>query len=335
MVKYLCEGSDFKSLTVKGKIEEENKVLYQTYKKFEVKNKSDKYIFKFTRGYKSAGSAYYNKKKVQVQSDTKSEYLINQRLSKIPEIIKIMHVEYDLEKHILKRYTNKFKGLSKVVKNKSDLLVYEYYDEIQLIKYLNKLKTIEEVLECLDNVCNQLFTIMEKIYKIEPGFYFCQLTPYNIFIDETTMKIKISDLNHGSSILSKKNPILNHLLFSDESIIDLNILGKVTKNGINSVRRSDLYIFFWYIFGFLLNNKKINSKLSIESLNCLKNKFLISLFSNILKFSISVNGKSKTVENLLKIGKLDKNNIQLVFTELFQYCNTKPLDLSFIKTIKY
>ena len=33
MVKYLCEGSDFKSLTVKGKIEEENKILYQTYKK--------------------------------------------------------------------------------------------------------------------------------------------------------------------------------------------------------------------------------------------------------------------------------------------------------------
>ena len=29
---------------------------------------------------------------------------------------------YDLEKHILKRYTNKFKGLSKVVKNKSDSL---------------------------------------------------------------------------------------------------------------------------------------------------------------------------------------------------------------------
>ena len=177
MVKYLCEGTDFKDLVIKGKIEEENKVLYQTYKKFEVKNKSDKYIFKFTRGYKSTGSTYYNKKKVQVQSDTKSEYLINQRLSKIPEIIKIMHVEYDLEKHILKRYTNKFKGLSKVVQNKSDLLVYEYYDEIQLIKYLNKLKTIEEVLECLDNVCNQLFKIMEKIYKLEPGFCFCQLTP--------------------------------------------------------------------------------------------------------------------------------------------------------------
>ncbi len=67
----------------------------------------------------------------------------------------------------------------------------------------------------------------------------------------------------------------------------------------------------------------------------MKNKFLISLFSNILKFSISVNGKSKTVENLLKIGKLDKKNIRLVFTELFQYCNTKPLELSFIKTIKY
>ena len=88
--------------------------------------------------------------------------------------------------------------------------------------------------------------LFKKIYKIEPGFYFCQLTPYNIFINETTKKIKISDLNHGSSILSKKNPILNHLLFADESIIDLNILGKVTKNGINSVRRSDLYIFFCY-----------------------------------------------------------------------------------------
>ena len=246
-----------------------------------------------------------------------------------------MHVEYDLEKHILKRYTNKFKGLSKVVQNKSDLLVYEYYDEIQLIKYLNKLKTIEEVLECLDNVCNQLFKIMEKIYKLEPGFCFCQLTPYNIFINETTKKIKISDLNHGTSILSKKNPILNHLLFADESIIDLNILGKVTKNGINSVRRSDLYIFFGYIFGFLLNNKKINSQLTIKSLKYLKDKFSISLFSNILKFSISVNGKSKTVENLLNKGKLDKKNIRLVFTELFQYCNTKPLELSFIKTIKY
>ena len=55
MVKYLCEGTDFKDLVIKGKIEEENKVLYQTYKKFEVKNKSDKYIFKFTRGYKSTG----------------------------------------------------------------------------------------------------------------------------------------------------------------------------------------------------------------------------------------------------------------------------------------
>lgn len=41
------------------------------------------------------------------------------------------------------------------------------------------------------------------------------------------------------------------------------------------------------------------------------------------------------VESLLKKGKLDKKNIHLVFTELFQYCNTKPLDLSFIKTIKY
>lgn len=67
----------------------------------------------------------------------------------------------------------------------------------------------------------------------------------------------------------------------------------------------------------------------------MKDKFSISLFSNILKFSISVNGKSKTVENLLNKGKLDKKNIRLVFTELFQYCNTKPLELSFIKIIKY
>ena len=335
MVKYLCESSDFKNLIVKGKDEEKNEVFTQSYKKYEVEDSTDKYIFKFSRGYKSAGSTFYNKNKVQVKSDTKSEYSINQRLSKIPEIIKILHVEYDVEKNTLRKYINKFKGLSKVVQNKSDLIVYEYYDEIQLIKYLNNLKTIKEVLECLDNVCNQLFIIMEKIYKIEPGFCFCQLTPYNIFIDEKTKKIKISDLNHGSSILSKKNPILNHLLFTDESIIDLNILGKVTKNGIESIRRSDLYIFFWYIFGFLLNNKKINSKFTKESLKYLKNKFLISLFSNILKFSISVNGKSETVESLLKKGKLDKKNTHLVFTELFQYCNTKPLDLSFIKTIKY
>lgn len=335
MVKYLCEGADFKDLIIKGKVEEENKVLYQTYKKFEVKDKTDKYVFKFTRGFKSMGATNYNNKKVQVQSDTKAEYSINQRLSKIPEIIKILHVEYDLEKNILKRYTNKFKGLSKVVQNKTDLLVYEYYDEIQLIKYLKKLKTVKEVLECLDNVCNQLFIIMEKIYKIEPGFYFCQLTPYNIFIDEKTKKIKILDLNYGTSILSKKNPIINHLLFSDESIIDLNILGKVTKNGINNIRRLDLYIFFWYILTFIFNNKNLSSKLTKESLKCLKNKFLNSLFSNILKFSISVNGKSETVENLLKKGKLDKKNTHLVFTELFQYCNIKSLEISFIKTIKY
>ena len=335
MVKNLCDGSDFKNLIVKGIDEEKNEVFTQSYKKYEVEDSTDKYIFKFSRGYKSAGSAFYNKNKVQVKSDTKSEYSINQRLSKIPEIIKILHVEYDVEKNTLRKYINKFKGLSKVVQNKSDLIVYEYYNEIQLIKYLNKLKTIKEVLECLDNVCNQLFTIMEKIYKIEPGFCFCQLTPYNIFIDEKTKKIKISDLNHGSSILSKKNPILNHLLFTDESIIDLNILGKVTKIGIESIRRSDLYIFFWYIFGFLLNNKKINFKLSKESLKSLKNKFLNSLFSNILNFSISENGKPVSVENLLKKKRLNNKIIGFIKNELYQYCNTKPLDLKFIKNIKY
>lgn len=335
MVKYLCDGADFKDLIVKGKVEEENKVLYQTYKKFDVRDKKDKYVFKFTRGFKSMGTVNFNNKKVQVQSDTKAEYSINQRLSKIPEIIKILHVEYDLEKNILKKYTNKFKGLSKVVQNKTDLLVYEYYEEIQFIKYLKKLKTIKEVLECLDNVCNQLFIIMEKIYKLEPGFCFCQLSLHNIFINEKTKKIKISDLNYGTSILSKKNPILNHLLFSDESIINLNSFKKITKQEINSIRRSDLYIFFWYVLSYILNDKKISSSLTKESLKSLKNKFLISLFSDILKFSISVNGKSESVESLLKKNKVTNKNIGLIVNELYQFCNTKPLELNFIKTTNY
>lgn len=335
MVKYLCDGTDFKDLVVKGKVEEENKVLYQTYKKFDVRDKKDKYVFKFTRGFKSMGTANFNNKKVQVQSDTKAEYSINQRLSKIPEIIKILHVEYDLEKNVLKKYTNKFKGLSKVVQNKTDLLVYEYYEEIQFIKYLKKLKTIKEVLECLDNVCNQLFIIMEKIYKLEPGFCFCQLSLHNIFINEKTKKIKISDLNYGTSILSKKNPILNHLLFSDESIINLNNFKKITKQEINSIRRSDLYIFFWYVLSYILNDKKICSSLTKESLKSLKNKFLVSLFSDILKFSISINGKSESVESLLKKNKVTNKNIGLIVNELYQFCNTKPLELNFIKTTNY
>lgn len=335
MVKYLCDGVDFKDLVVKGKVEEENKVLYQTYKKFDVRDKKDKYVFKFSRGFKSMGTANFNNKKVQVQSDTKAEYSINQRLSKIPEIIKILHVEYDLEKNVLKKYTNKFKGLSKVVQNKTDLLVYEYYEEIQFIKYLKKLKTIKEVLECLDNVCNQLFIIMEKIYKLEPGFCFCQLSLHNIFINEKTKKIKISDLNYGTSILSKKNPILNHLLFSDESIINLNNFKKITKQEINSIRRSDLYIFFWYVLSYILNDKKISSSLTKESLKSLKNKFLVSLFSDILKFSISTNGKSESVESLLKKNKVTNKNIGLIVNELFQFCNTKPLELNFIKTTNY
>lgn len=335
MVKYLCDGADFKDLVVKGKVEEENKVLYQTYKKFDVRDNKDKYVFKFTRGFKSMGTANFNNKKVQVQSDTKAEYSINQRLSKIPEIIKILHVEYDLEKNILRKYTNKFKGLSKVVQNKTDLLVYEYYEEIQFIKYLKKLKTIKEVLECLDNVCNQLFIIMEKIYKLEPGFCFCQLSLHNIFINEKTKKIKISDLNYGTSILSKKNPILNHLLFSDESIINLNNFKKITKQEINSIRRSDLYIFFWYVLSYILNDKKISSSLTKESLKSLKNKFLVSLFSDILKFSISINGKSESVESLLKKNKVTNKNIGLIVNELYQFCNTKPLELNFIKTTNY
>ena len=177
MSKYLCDGVDFKNLKVKEKVEEENKMFFQPYKKYEVEDNKKKYIFKFIKGNRKMISTHYNKKLTDVQSDTKAEYLINQRLSKIPEIIKILHVEYDLEKDTLKKYTNKFKGLSKVIQNKTDLLVYEYYKEIQLIEYLKKLKTIKEILECINNVCEQLFLIMNKIYKVEPGFYFCNLTP--------------------------------------------------------------------------------------------------------------------------------------------------------------
>ena len=66
-------------------------------------------------------------------------------------------------------------------------------------------------------------------------------------------------------------------------------------------------------------------------LKSLKNKFLVSLFSDILKFSISVNGKSESVENLLKKNKVTNKNIGLIVNELFQFCNTKPLNLKFIE----
>ena len=147
-------------------------------------------------------------------------------------------------------------------------------------------------------------------------------------------KIKISDLNHRSSIFSENKPILNHLLYSKECYLDMKVLSKTSDEGINTARRMDLYIFMWYILVFILNNKTVNSNLNKENLKFFKNKFLKSVYSHILDFTISVNKKSESVENLLKNQKMDNNTIKLVVNELYQYCITKPLNLKFIKTIK-
>ena len=189
-------------------------------------------------------------------------------------------------------------------------------------------------MKCINNVCEQLFLIMNKIYKVESGFYFCNLTPFNIFINKTTKKIKISDLNHGTSIFNKNKPILNHLLYSKECSLDMKVLSKTSDEGIITARKADLYNFLQYILVFIFSNKSIYSNLNEKTLKFFKNKFLNSLFSHILNFTISVNRKSESVENLLNNKKMDNKIIDSILQELRRYCNTEHLGLKFIETIK-
>ena len=114
----------------------------------------------------------------------------------------------------------------------------------------------------------------------------------------------------------------------------MKVLSKTSEEGINTARRIDLYIFMLYILIFILNNKTIISNLNKENLKFLKNKFLKSLFSHILNFTISINKKSESVESLLKKKKIDNKIIKSVVDELYKYCSTKPLELKFIKTTK-